>query len=196
MGRRKKTFVRKRTHWSTKPLYVIATEGQETEKLYFSNMFRRKNIRMPILSTKKGNSSPEKVIKRLNTYKSKYSASPNELWLVIDRDSWSEKLLTEIEKECVRKGFNLAISNPSFELWLLLHQKNPKQPLTAKDCEKELKKLIIGYKKSKFDIECIESDIRLAIQHAKNLDNDKNMQAPPSTKVFKLVEMLIEEDEH
>jgi len=77
-----------------------------------------------------------------------------------------------------------------------LHQNKPKQPLTAKDCEKELKKLIPRYKKSKFDVECIESGVCHAIQHAKNLDNGNNIQDPPSTKVFKLVEMLIEEDEH
>ncbi len=196
MGRKNKPLVRQKTYWSAMPLYVIATEGEVTEKIYFIGAFRRKNIRMPILATKKGDSSPDKVLKRLNKYKNEYAASPNELWLVIDRDNWDKNTLRAIEKECKAKGFNLAISNPCFELWLLLHQKKPKQPLMASECEKELKKLIKGYKKSKFNIDYIEKNISLAIEHAKVLDNGKNIQGAPSTKVYKLVEKLITEDDH
>lgn len=196
MGRKNKPLVRQKTHWSAKPLYVIATEGEVTEKIYFNGAFRRKNIRMPILATKKGNSSPEKVLKRLNKYKTKYAASSDELWLVIDRDNWNKNTLSAIEKECKARGFNLAISNPCFELWLLLHQNKPKQPLTASECDKELKKLIKGYNKSKFNIDCIVENISQAIEHAKVLDNNKNIQDAPSTKVFKLVEKLIIEDDH
>jgi len=139
VGRKTKKLKREKTHWGTKPLYVIATEGAVTEKIYFNSIFRRKNIRMPVLATKSGDSSPDKVIKRLNKYRKDYDASPSEMWLVIDRDYWELDVLKNISLECKVKGYNLIISNPCFELWLLLHQKAPKQPLTVSACQKELK---------------------------------------------------------
>lgn len=195
MARKQKQLTRVKTHWSQKPLYVIATEGAVTEKIYFSSIFQRKNIRMPILETKSGNSSPDKVFKRLINYKRKYNASPDELWLVIDRDYWELETLKQIAKECKSKGYNLIISNPCFELWLLLHQDKPKQPLTVADCEKELKKMIPSYTKSQYSTENIKEALDLAIKHAKTPDDGKDIQSPPSTRVFKLVEKLVLETE-
>jgi hypothetical protein len=43
------------------------------------------------------------------------------LWLVIDTDRWGDKQLSEVTSECVSKHFRLAVSNPCFELWLILH---------------------------------------------------------------------------
>lgn len=194
MGRRSKKLIRKKTYWSAYPLYVIATEGEVTEKIYFSGVFGRKNIRMPVLNTKKGNSSPDRVLKRLNQYRRENNASPNELWLVIDRDSWKQETLEKIAKECRAKGYNLLISNPCFELWLLLHQEKPKNPSLGKDCEKELKKLIPDYTKSKYKLCDIRDNLEFAIKNAKRLDKNIDIQDPPSTKVYKLVEKLITEN--
>lgn len=195
MPRIRKPLSREKTHWSRKPLYVIATEGEVTEKLYFNGLFRRKNIRMPILFTKKGNSSPEKVLRRLSEYKNEHNAAPNELWLVIDRDYWNKETLQKIEQECRNKHYNLIISNPCFELWLLLHRDNPKNPLTASECEKEIKKLIPNYTKSKYKIDELEKNIEKAIQNAKRLNHANVIDEAPATEVFKLVEKLLKEDD-
>ncbi|WP_422451131.1 MULTISPECIES: RloB domain-containing protein [unclassified Endozoicomonas] len=47
----------------------------------------------------------------------------DELCLVIDRDqqAWEEKAISEIAKACDQKQYLLALSNPAFDLWLLLH---------------------------------------------------------------------------
>ena len=195
MGRRRKDLVRPETHWSKKPLYVIATEGEVTEKIYFNGAFRRKNIRMPILETRKGKSSPNNVLKRLAKYKREYNAPPVELWLVIDRDYWKKETLEIIEHECNSKGFNLIISNPCFELWLLLHQNNPRQPLTVPDCEREIKKFIPGYSKSEYNFDDLVGHIDKAINNAKRLNHENTIDEAPSTKVFKLVEKLVSEDD-
>ena len=150
---------------------------------------------MPILETKKGNSSPDKVLKRLSAYRTKYNASNNELWLVIDRDYWEKKTLEQIERECKKKGINLLISNPCFELWLLLHQKTPKQPLTVKGCETEIKKFIPGYSKVNYDISKLKKGLNMAIENAKCLDNKNPINRAPSTTVFKLVEKLMSEED-
>lgn len=80
-----KAFCRMKTAQSLFTLRPDAS-GSGPQPLSFLNSFneqmthflsippcRRKNIRMPILSTKKGDPSPEKVLQRLAQYKKEYS---------------------------------------------------------------------------------------------------------------------------
>ncbi len=39
--------------------------------------------------------------------------------MVVDVDRWEN--LDEIVSRCIKEGFRAAVSNPCFELWLLLH---------------------------------------------------------------------------
>jgi len=49
--------------------------------------------------------------------------SPDELWMIIDRDEWTN--IDEISTLCKNEGnFYLALSNPCFEFWVLLHVKD------------------------------------------------------------------------
>jgi hypothetical protein len=45
----------------------------------------------------------------------------DEIWLVFDRDKVPLSTLQQVLKEAQAEGFNVAFSNPKFELWLLLH---------------------------------------------------------------------------
>lgn len=69
------------------------------------------------------NSSPEHVLKQLNDYKDQYELeSDDELWLVVDRDRWTEAMLSQVATECAQDNYmHMALSNPCIELWLLLH---------------------------------------------------------------------------
>ena len=53
--------------------------------------------------------------------------STDEFWLVIDRDDWEtiHKIdLVKLAEDCkVEKNFFMALSNPCFEMWLILHLK-------------------------------------------------------------------------
>ena len=102
MLRPKRDFSRKSREIERKTLYVIATEGEKTEKMYFEALQQRyrQNIRVEVLPTKKGKSAPEQVIKRLKGYQNKCSLKPeDELWLLIDGPEWGEKL-DELASEC------------------------------------------------------------------------------------------------
>ncbi len=103
MGRKAKKLIRKKPYRKLKPLYVIATEGAVTEGIYFKNIFRNKNILMKVLPTKSGNSSPDKVLQRLNKHRREYTISANEMWLVIDRDRWEPNTINSVLSECHKK---------------------------------------------------------------------------------------------
>ena len=192
-------YQRKHNIREPKKKYIIATEGEKTEKIYFDK-FReqnfRKNIFIQILPSKKdGDSSPEKVLERLNKFARDkiFDEDRDECWLVIDYDSWSDKKLNEIYGECKQRNYKLAVSNPCFELWLNFHQDKSKTPKTCSDCQKELKKLLKIYDKNNYDADRLLEKLEKAIEKSRQLHQDKDEPFPKDsgTHVYLLVEKLI-----
>lgn len=68
-------------------------------------------------------SSPQAVIRRLDEHATSNGLSPeiDVLWLVFDIDAWPEAMLSNVAQLATQKRYRLGISNPCFELWLLLH---------------------------------------------------------------------------
>ena len=87
---------------------------------------------------------------------------------------------------------NLLLSNPCFELWLLLHSKDQKSYITTESVIKELKKSAAvwrNYNKATFtdtQQNLLKDNLKTALIRAKNLINFQN----PSTNVYKLIEVL------
>ena len=78
-------------------LIVIASEGKDTERIYFKALakeYSNPRVHVHILERsvdEQNNSSPEHVLKQLNDYKSQYELeADDELWLVVDKDRWTE----------------------------------------------------------------------------------------------------------
>lgn len=86
---------------------------------------------------------------------------------------------------------NFLLSNPCFELWLLLHSKDQKVCIDTDSVIKELKKIALwgNYTKSTFsDTQqaFLKKNMDVAIGRSKNLVEFQN----PSTCVYKLIEIL------
>ena len=119
--RKKRPLDRNIDHRADTSLIVIATEGEKTEKQYFET-FKYRRVQVKVEATEKGKSSPAHVLERLDAYVKEFVIGDgDELWLAIDVDRWEKRMLAEVTREAVQKGFSLAVSNPCFELWLLLH---------------------------------------------------------------------------
>lgn len=110
-------------------LIVIASEGKDTERIYFRALAKEycnPRVHVHILErniSEQNNSSPEHVLMQLNEFKAHYALErDDELWLVVDRDRWTEAMLSRVSSECSHDDFmHISLSNPCFELWLLLH---------------------------------------------------------------------------
>lgn len=192
-------FQRKHNIRAPKRTIVIATEGEKTEKIYFSVWKRKveRNLNVRILETKSGGESPRGVLGRLkkflaknSNYDTKYG---DEFWIVVDRDTWEETELLEVFRQCKSCEYNFAVSNPCFELWLNFHQENPKSPQSCSECEKQLTKLLGNkYDKSDYDAESLVEKVNHAVEKAALLHRDKNESFPkePGTHVYLLVKKL------
>lgn len=90
-------------------LIVIASEGKDTERIYFKALakeYTNPRVHVHILErseAEQNNSSPEHVLKQLNDYKEQYALeADDELWLVIDKDRWTEAMLSRVATECAQ----------------------------------------------------------------------------------------------
>ena len=196
MGKIKRTKLLEREHdrRDTK-LFIVATEGKETEKQYF-RMFNSTRIKVEILATTvDGKSSPEYVLERLDKCKKQYDLNEDDmLWLVSDVDRWGDKKLSAVCSQARQRGYNLAISNPCFEVWLTLHFEDINTEDRTCDNFKARLRIILGsYNGSNLDISAYEPKTKDAVNRAKNLHPSSQHNWPPTlgTHVYRLVEILL-----
>ncbi|WP_373533800.1 RloB family protein [Microcoleus sp.] len=181
--------------WREAKLFIVATEGEETEKQYFG-MFKSTRIQVEILATPEdGKSSPEYVLKRLDKCKKQYDLNEDDmLWLVSDVDRWRDEKLSEVCRQARQKGYNLAISNPCFEVWLTLHFEDiNSEDRTCKNFKARLRTILGSYNGSNLDISAYEPNTKDAVNRAKNLHPSSQHNWPPTlgTHVYRLVEILL-----
>lgn len=198
-------------------IIVIASEGKDTERIYFralANEYANPRVHVHILERSEGeqnNSSPEHVLKQLNDYKRNYAMEEeDELWLVIDKDRWTEAMLSHVAAVSTQNDFMyMALSNPCFELWLLLHlvdatslapeerkqwMKNERRTNNADPYLKvQLRQAMGSYKESNYDAQMLVPHVEIAIERARTLDENPADRWPQTlgTRVYRLAESVI-----
>ncbi len=118
-------------------IYVIAAEGDKTEYFYFQKLIQqyslqlnKRNIKLKYLDRiHSGDSAPAAVYAQLkqcyDELVKKYDIQEyDELWMIIDTDDYNNRKIQiqQLTKLCHdNKNFKMGLSNPCFELWLILH---------------------------------------------------------------------------
>lgn len=184
-------------------LIVIATEGHETEPQYFKGLkefFKNSKVHINILErTDPSLSAPNHVLNQLIEFKKKYKLHKNDsLWMVIDVDRWARSL-PEVANECFSRKIDLAVSNPAFEIWLLLHHKDINEyseeelnSFNGDTLKTELRQLLGSYNSSNLNMDDFLRYIDVAISRAKGLELNVTNRWPQTigTRVYKLVEKI------
>ena len=130
-----------------------------------------------------------------------YPDEGDSIWCVFDRDDNSNEVLLRAKQSAQKEGYHLAYSNPSFELWFLLHFVN--QQAEVEDCQSLIRLLkqpgrLPDYEKNKDYFDVLKPLKSTAIQRAKaraeqvrNQDTELiSRQSNPLTTVWELVEYL------
>jgi len=123
--RKKRPLDREAKHVRDANLVVIASEDRYAVGQYF-DFFESTRIQFRVLETPDGTSAPEHVLERISEYLNDFEIGEGDtFWVVCDCDHWAEpnhiQNLTHVLRECRKKHIKVALSNPCFELWLLLH---------------------------------------------------------------------------
>lgn len=198
-------------------LIVIASEGKDTERIYFKTLakeYTNPRVHVHILErseSEQNNSSPEHVLKQLNDYKEQYALeADDELWLVVDRDRWTEAMLSLVAMECAQDDYmHMALSNPCIEFWLLLHLvdvssltleeqtqwlENRRRSKNSDPYLKErLRQEMGSYHESDYDAQMLITYVETAIERARALDKNIADRWPQTlgTRVYLLAERVM-----
>lgn len=199
MGRSR--FHRQHSSRSYRRLFVISTEGAKDEPSYFrrANQHLQKQHRVVVKCLYKADkSAPPYVLQRMQAYLKNEELRPgDEAWIVVDRDDWPEAQLNNLFTWTTENDqYHLALSNPKFEYWLLLHFEDGKGVPTAPECDERLKKHFPRCKQVSDIISRITlAQVQDAIRRAKEKDDPPCLGWPHElgqTTVYKLVENLIQ----
>ncbi len=181
-------------------LFAIACEGSKTEPQYF-NVFRHlsRRIKVDVIEEEgkevsKTESSPKWVLNRLTSYIEKYDLKDtDELWVVIDIDKWKEEEIRKVASHCNDyPNWNIAISNPCFEVWLYFHKRKNITNSSSVTC-KNFKTEISTFTKNGYNKYQYILSLEDAIRNAKQADSNKNHFLPKEkeTKVYLLIEAML-----
>jgi len=192
---------------------VIASEGENTEPQYFQEL-AKKNSRISVVSLvraeeDKSKSAPKYVLQQLRDFKrNEAPRKHDELWMVVDVDQWEN--LAEIVNRCEAEGYHPAVSNPCFELWLLLHFRSLEE-YTAEESQRLLENkkvaknrtrlakelsdcLIDGYNTKNPGTGRFIPFVKVAIERARQLDKNPDDPWPKmlGTRVYLLAERILQ----
>jgi hypothetical protein len=121
----------------------------------------------------------------------------DEAWLVVDKDNWSDQQLNQLSDWTTEaSNRSLAVSNPKFEYWLLLHFEEGTKIGSKRECTDRLKTYLPDYDKSIDRSKFSFNMIRLAVERAKRRDNPPCALWPITlggTTVYRLVESVLED---
>ena len=205
--------IREAPSLSRRALVILACEGEKTERLYFEAWFaklreaRRLSPKSCVIAPHE-HTNPTGVLADLQAYQHlgiDYEDFDHK-WIVIDRDEvesgtggHTKEDFNTVLSEAKKCGVEVAYSNPSFELWYLLHYNYRDTPIGRDELGKTLGALQ-GKAYDKADAtqwNRLSAMTETAVRNAENLLRSKEgivpSEANPSTTVHKLVRLLIEE---
>lgn len=190
--------------------FVVAAEDTYAPSQYFDGLdFHR--VKVVVLPTPPGSglSSPEHVVDRLNeafqqAKRNRECQEDDEFWLLLDTDHHVRgthlRGTTEALAQARQVGFEVAISNPCFDLWLLLHLEEPLAGEQLRNCaavEARLRAVLGSYdktaiKRGSFPLAKVPDAIRRARSLESNPDAPEG-RWPESTgtRVYRLLESIL-----
>lgn len=195
-------MVRRRISRNTKRTAYIFCEGK-TEQFYFEGFRKDSSNNFSIKLISSSDRSPDLMVKFAKEYlkrKSSYDSEKDLVFCIFDRDDNNNQSMNKAKEFASEEGFDLILSNPSFEYWLLCHYGEFNQPY--EDCESVINKLnnyISSYNKTDVEIyEKTRDELSSAIKNSKKIENKHKVEgveilsreSNPSSKVYEVIESL------
>lgn len=196
MGKRKNdTLVRRTGRRAYRPVCWVSAEGA-TERDYFRMAVFRDapaSVKYP-KDVHPSRRNPAAVLRRLQKeIGSEGLRAGDEAWVVVDVDDYEGELGDLLEWCAGHPGYHLAVSNPKFELFLVMHFEKANGCTTAAKVDAALKRHMPGYGKRLTPTQFSLEDVRGAIANAgeKRAACADELPGPGMTDAFKLAESLL-----
>lgn len=177
-------------------IFLVGTEGEHTERIYL-DIFDSPKIKVVAIPCDDGHSSPIGVLTKVLEARKKFDFGKGDsFWLLVDKDCWTEKMLSEVHSQCKKIGAKILVSNERFEVFLCSHFEDffVSGEYKSKSYELFLKKKLGGYSKSKFDAKKLLGGVKLACEINRTRDDGKNeiYTNDCGSRAYVLVERIID----
>ncbi|TGX81397.1 RloB domain-containing protein [Palleniella muris] len=207
---RRKDYTKKDPLKDASKIYIIS-EGTDSEIKYF-NFFvgLSSNLELIVIPSVNG-TDPLKLMELAkdkflgqNRICSLECREKDQVWFVIDTDTWEQEgKITPLREFCAAQNsdilktydeikaynaWNVAQSNPCFEVWLYYHHYDSLPEIESVPYGCSIKKYVDSLIADGFDYECDPSRIQFAIERAENVCryNDDHKLEWFATELFKL----------
>ncbi len=203
MARRHDDLRRRRPFAEPRPHVLVCCEGKLSEPSYFDGLKREGHNILLHIEVKPGGMAPKtlvdyavelkqdavKTARRQRDDNLKY----DEVWCVFDVDSHEH--IPDAKQKAEAHGIKMAISNPCFELWLLLHFQDQRAHVERDHAQSACRDHMPGYDKE-VPFETVFPHYQEAVGRAVALDLWQQEQGRPagnpSTGVHCLTQRIIE----
>ncbi len=204
MGKRnrQRRQARRKPFKDPKPVILIVTEGEATEPEYLNGFVRAtKNPRVRIKVVGDAGTLPRTIVESAkelrNEAKKRASREKDDnlrydkVWCVFDRDNHPN--FSNAKQMARDNGFELAVSNPCFELWLCLHFADQPGMKCGDVLQSRMKQHIPNYDKH-VDYSNYAAGYDAAVRRASRLEKDAKAANEegrnPTTGVWRLTESI------
>jgi len=196
--RRPRPLTRDRGSLRDDRLFIVACDDTYAPKQYF-DFFRFPRVQVHVVPTPDGLSSAPHVLNRLSAVDYE---EEDERWMLLDVDHCGQGThlasFTEALSEAKRQGVNVALSKPSFELWLLLHHVEETAVgvlATSTDVEKSLRGRLGEYNKTNlkrehYPLSCV-CDAYCRAERLDGVTEGGDIPQANTTRVYKLWKAII-----
>jgi hypothetical protein len=163
-----------------------------TERDYLNGL--RRHARNPAITVKIKNKpvSPAQLVAYTAELWKQSREDFDAAWCVFDVDEFQDVRRAVVEAR--RARIEVAVSNPCFELWLLLHFcPHTRQTGTYRELLPYLRKHLPDYDKARLDFRCFEGTWRDAVERARPMaPSAREHEVNPATGVWPLVQLIAE----
>ena len=198
---------RRPAHREAKRRLLVVTEGRCTEPDYIKGYERHVRNATVEVEVAKERGDPRKVVEIAKEEKARAAREAkrqddpfldyDEVWCVFDRDEHDrfDEALTMARDN----GFELAVSNPCVELWLLLHVRDSPGARHRHVVQKMLGDYLPGYEK-KLDFDQLAHSVADGTARARRLDEAAESRGDakygnPSTGFYRLTDSIAQKDD-
>ncbi|HYW06041.1 MAG TPA: RloB family protein [Longimicrobium sp.] len=198
-----RTLARRAPSRAPLPLLLVVCEGQVTEPQYLGGFGQARGANTVRLRVEAPGGDPRALVQRAVELRDEAAARAtrerddnvayDEVWCVFDVDDHAR--LRAARELAERMDIGLAVSNPCFELWLILHFRDHGAHLTSKQAAVLLGKHMRDYRKhvryeelSNGYVDAVARAAALEQRHSEAGTDGGN----PSTRVHRLTERIRE----
>ncbi|OKI65003.1 RloB [Streptomyces sp. MJM1172] len=167
--------------------------SKETERQYLQGL--RDHLRNPAVAVKVlGKACSPTQLVAYTIGQRDLADGYDEVWCVFDVDQFPD--VDEAVTQARRAGIKVAVSNPCFEVWLLLHFADHRVHVeTYKKLLPLLRKHVPAYDKTRVDFAAYRQGLKVAAERAERLDpTGEDHGRNPSSGVWRLTNRMTRPD--